>query len=73
VGNYFYQSFNEYWFSEIEQREINTPVSLVLEPSAFEFELVILKLKIHKSPGNFKYHQISLKQVVSKFALRLIN
>ena len=35
----------------VRQAEIHTVEPLVPEPSAFEFELVIGKLKNHKSPG----------------------
>ena len=37
--------------NNIRQREIHTVEPLVPEPSAFEVELVIEKLKSHKSPG----------------------
>ena len=35
----------------VGQAEIHTAGPLVPEPSAFEFELAIGKLKSHKSPG----------------------
>ena len=44
-GKYFSQPFNEHWFSDVRQIVINTPGSLVLEPSASEFVLAIVKLK----------------------------
>jgi len=37
--------------NDVRQAEIHTAVPLVLEPSDFEAELAIEKLKIHKSPG----------------------
>ena len=36
--------------NNVRQTEIHTPESLVPEPSAFEFEMAIGKLKGHKSP-----------------------
>jgi len=48
---YFSQLFSVHGFSDVRQTEIHTAVPLVSEPSAFEFELVIKKLKSHKSPG----------------------
>ena len=40
-----------YGFKDVGQVEITTANPLVTEPSAFEFELAIDKLKSHKSPG----------------------
>ena len=37
--------------NDVRQREIHTTEPLVPEPSVFEFELAIEKLKSHKSPG----------------------
>ena len=37
--------------SDINHKVIHTAEQLVPEPSAFEFELAIEKLKSHKSPG----------------------
>jgi len=39
------------WVSDVRQTEIHTAEPLVSEPSAFEVELAIEKLKRHKSPG----------------------
>jgi len=36
---------------DARQREIHTAQSLVSEPSAFEFEMSVEKLKRHTSPG----------------------
>jgi len=38
-------------FNDGRQTEIHTAEPLVPEPSAFDFELAIEKLKSHKSPG----------------------
>ena len=49
--NYFSQLLNVHEVNNIRQAEIHTVEPLVLEPSAFEVELAIEKLKNHKSPG----------------------
>ena len=41
----------QHGFNEVRQTEIHTAEPLVPEPSAFEVELAIEKLKNHKSPG----------------------
>ena len=48
---YFSLLFNVHGFKDVEQVEIPTADPLVPEPSAFEVELAINKLKNHKSPG----------------------
>jgi hypothetical protein len=53
--NHFYQILNVYGVSDVRQAEIHTAEPLVPEPSIFEVELAIVKLKSHKSPG---IHQI---------------
>ena len=49
--NYFSQLLNVHEDNDVRQAEIHTVESLVPEPSAFEAELAIGKLKNHKSPG----------------------
>jgi len=49
--NYFSQLFNVHRVKDVGQAEIHTAEPLVPEPSAFQFELAIGKLKSHKSPG----------------------
>ena len=49
--NYFSQLLNVHEDNDVRQVEINTVEPLVPEPSAFEVELAIGKLKNHKSPG----------------------
>ena len=49
--NYFSQLLNVHEVNDIRQAEIHTVEPLVPEPSAFEVELAIEKLKNHKSPG----------------------
>jgi len=48
---HFSQLFNVHGISNVRQREINTEKPLVPEPSAFEVEMAIEKLKRHKSAG----------------------
>ena len=49
--NYFSQLFNLHGVKDAGQVEIPIAEPLVPEPSAFEFELAIDKIKSHKSPG----------------------
>ena len=46
--NYFPQLFNVHGVKDVGQAEIHTAEPLIPEPSAFEFELAIDKLKSHK-------------------------
>ena len=48
---YFSELFNVHGVKDFGQAEIHTAEPLVAEPSPFEFELAIGKLKSHKSPG----------------------
>jgi hypothetical protein len=38
--------------SDVRQREIHTAELLVPDPSTFEAEITVAKLKIYKSPGS---------------------
>ena len=49
--NYFSQLLNVHEGNEVRQAEIHTVEQLVPEPSDFEVELAVGKLKYHKSPG----------------------
>jgi len=49
--NYFSQLLNVHGVKDVTQEEIHTVEPIVPEPSVFEFELAIEKLKNHKSPG----------------------
>jgi len=51
VEEHFSQLFNVHGVKDVRQAEIGTAEPLVPEPSAAEVELVIDKLKSHKSPG----------------------
>jgi hypothetical protein len=52
--HYFSQLLNVLWINDIRQTEKHIDESLVLEPSSFQVESVIKKLKSYKSPGNDK-------------------
>jgi len=49
--NYFSPLLNIHGANDVRQTELHTAEPLVPEPNAFEVELVIKKLKSHKSPG----------------------
>jgi hypothetical protein len=49
--NHFFQLLNIYGVNDVRKTEIHTGEPLFSDPSAFEFELAIEKLKSHKSPG----------------------
>ena len=49
--NYFTQILNVHKVKDVRQVEIHTIEPLAPEPSAFDVELSIAKLKNHKSPG----------------------
>ena len=49
--NYFSQLLNVHGAKDVRKEEIHTADPLVPEPSAFEVEWAIVKLKRHKSPG----------------------
>ena len=49
--NYFSQLLNVHEVNDIREAEIQTVEPLVREPSAFEVELAIKKLKNYKSLG----------------------
>ena len=58
---------------DVGQAEIHTAEPLVPEPSAFEVEFAIGKLKSHKSPGIDEIPAKLFKAGGGKFAWRFIN
>jgi hypothetical protein len=58
--------------SDVRQREIHTAQPLVPEPSAFDVELAIEKLKIPKSPGVVQIAAELIKAGVEQFDMRSI-
>ena len=49
--NYFAQLLNVHGVDDIKHTDVHTAEPLVPEPSAFDVELAIQKLRSHKSPG----------------------
>jgi hypothetical protein len=49
--NHFSQLLNVHGVNDVRQIEVHTAETLVPEPSAFEVEMAIGKLRSHKSPG----------------------
>jgi hypothetical protein len=49
--NHFSELLNVHGVNDVRQTEVHTAEPLVLEPSAFEVEMAIEKLRRHKSPG----------------------
>jgi hypothetical protein len=60
--NNFFYLLNVCGDNDVRQTAIHTAEPLVSEPSAFEVEVAIEKLKRHKSPGMIKFQQNLLKQ-----------
>ncbi|PNF19615.1 hypothetical protein B7P43_G03232 [Cryptotermes secundus] len=52
--NYFSQLLNVHRVSDVRQIEIDTAEPLIPDPSPFEFESAIAKLKRYKSPGSYQ-------------------
>jgi hypothetical protein len=50
--NYYYQLLNVHGVSDVWQIEIHIAEPLVADPSLFEVEIAIAKLKRYKSPGS---------------------
>ena len=71
--NYFSQILNVHGVSDVRQAEMNTAEPLVPEPSTLEVDLVIEKLKSHKSPGIDQIPAELIKAGLAQFAVRSIN
>ena len=69
-GNYFSQLLNIHGVNDVRQIELHTAEPLEPEPSAFEVELAIKKLKSHNHQVLIKSQQNLLRQEVGQFALR---
>jgi hypothetical protein len=50
--NYFPQLLNVHRVSDVRQTEIHTAEPFVLDPSSFEAEITVAKLKSYKWPGS---------------------
>ena len=71
--NHFSQLFNVHGISDVRQTAIHTAEPLVPEPSAFEVEMNIEKLKSRKSPGIDQIPAELIKAGVEQCTLRSIN
>jgi len=71
--NHFSQLLNTHGINDVRQKEIHTAEPLVPEPSAFDMELAIEKLKRHKSSGIGHIAAELIKAQVGQFAARSIN
>ena len=71
--NCFSQLLNIHGVNGVRQTEIHTAQPILPEPSTFDFEMAIEKLKRGKSPVLIKSQQNWLKQKVEQFAIRSIN
>ena len=71
--NHFSQLLNVHGVNDVRQTEIHTAEPLVLEPSAFEVEVAIEKLKSHTSTGINQIPTELIKAGDRKFAMRSIN
>ena len=67
------QLFYIHWVNDVRQTEIHSAEPLVPEPSAFEVEMVIAKLKRHKLPGIDQIQAQLIKQGVERFAMKYVN
>jgi hypothetical protein len=64
---------NVHGVNDVRQTELHTAEPLVAEPSAFEVEMAIEKLKRHKSPGIVQIQAELIKAGVEQFAVRSMN
>ena len=70
--NHFSLLQNVHGVNDVRQTEIHTAEPLMLETSAFEFDLAIEKLKSHKSAGTDQIPS-ELRQGVERFVMKSIN
>jgi len=71
--NHFSQLLNIHGVNDVRQTEIHTTEPPVPEPSVFEVELAIEKLKRHKSPSIDQIPAESIKARVEQFIIRSVN
>ena len=71
--NHFSHLLTVQGVNDVRHPEIHTAEPLVPEPSAFEIEMAIEKLKRHKSPGLDEIPTEPIKQRVEQFTRRSIN
>ena len=66
--NHFSQLLNVHMVNDVRHTELHTAEPLVPEPSAFEADLAIEKLKSHKSTGTDQF-TAELRERVEQFAM----
>jgi len=71
--NHLSQILNIQGANDVRQTEIYSAETLVPQPSAFEVEMAIEKLKRHKSPGIDQIPAKLFQQGVEQFALKSIS
>ena len=71
--NHFSQLLDVHGVNHVRQTEIHTVEPLVPEPSAFDVEVAIEKLKRHKSEGTDQIPAELIKAKVKPFTVRSIN
>ena len=71
--NHFSHLLYVHGVNDVRETEIHTAEPQLPEPSVFEIEMVIEKLKRHKSPGIDQPSAELIKAGVGKFPLRSIN
>ena len=73
LRDYFSQLLNVHVVHDVRQTETHTAEPLVPEPSTFEVDLAIEKLKSHKSPGIDQIPAELIRKGVEQFAVISIN
>jgi len=71
--NHFSQLLNIHGVNDVSQTKLHTAEPLVPEPVAFEVELVIEKLKLHKTSGIDQTPTELIRQGVEQFSVTSIN
>jgi len=71
--NHFFDLLNVNGVYNVRQTEILTAEPLVPEPSAFEFEINVIKLQTHNHHLLNRFPHNLLKQGVETFAMRFLN
>jgi hypothetical protein len=64
---------NVHGVNDVRQTELHTAEPVVYEPSVFEVEMAIEKLKRHKSPGSDQIAAELIKAGLEQFAVRTTN
>jgi hypothetical protein len=71
--DHFSQLLNVFGVNDVRKTEIHTAETLMPEPSVFDVELAIEKLKRHKSPGVDQIPAELINAGTEQFAMRSTN